>query len=124
MPQFQQGQIVVVEIPDPEGKPCSHKHPAVIFSPTDRIESETHVFVIGVSTKFTEPPPSNWVKLPWQRDGRARTGLDRPCVAKCEWLVEVEKSQLLRPIGAVSSSVLVTIIEQVQLLISKKLSAE
>ena len=124
MAQFEQGQVVAVDIPDPDGKPSTHKHPAVILSPTDRIATAPFVFVVGISTKFTDPPPAHWIKLPWQRDGRARTGLDKPCVAKCDWLVKVQKSQLVRPMGAVPTSVLKAIIEQVSRLLAQKRSGQ
>jgi mRNA-degrading endonuclease toxin of MazEF toxin-antitoxin module len=124
MVRFEQGQIVVLDIADPDGKPATHNHPAVIVSPTDRIEASDIVRVVGISTKYTDPPPAHWIKIPWQRDGRARTGLDKPCVAKCDWLVKVKKSQLVRPIGAVPTSVLKVIIEQVSTLLALKKSGK
>lgn len=96
-----QGQIVLVQIPDPDGHPCDGPQNAVIVTKSNLLDTRDFFHVVGISTKFVESTkPPHWIKLPWDNGGHVKTGLSEPCVAKCNWVCPVEKSQIIKPTGA------------------------
>lgn len=99
---FQRRDIVIADIPDPQGRPCQHRHPAMILMAQDGYED---VYVIGISTSFSPPVPAHWIALPFSEEGHPDTGLREPCVLKCDWVVPFRASQLSGPIGKVSQEV-------------------
>jgi mRNA-degrading endonuclease toxin of MazEF toxin-antitoxin module len=104
---YRRGQIVWADIRDPDGRVVDHEHPAVIISNTDNLTEFDQVVVVVVSSKLREPLPDHWVPLPWHPDPRrVRTRLDRPCVAKCDWLAAVRLEDIKRASGTVSGEVL------------------
>jgi mRNA-degrading endonuclease toxin of MazEF toxin-antitoxin module len=96
---FEYGQIVLVPVPD--GRGHSEPHPAVILSPTDQIGPGVELRVVCVSTQVEDPCPPHHVPLPWQRPRHARTGLNKPNVAKCNWLARVDQSEVIKVLGFV-----------------------
>jgi hypothetical protein len=85
---FEYGQIILVPVADGHGniKP----HPAVILSPSDQIGPGATLRVVCVSSQVEEPCPDHHIPLPWQRPHHPRTGLNKPNVAKCNWLARID----------------------------------
>jgi len=101
------GDVVDVLVSDPSGRPIDHPHPVVILEDSDPTSPDRSVMAVVVSTKFSIPLPWYWIRLPFaSRPARSRTGLDAPCVAKCDWLKEIDPMAVLRKRGAVPNAVL------------------
>lgn len=84
------------DIPDPDGNPCSEPHRAMVL-----LTDGTTAMVVGISSKFKEPPPHYWLKLPNAVGGDPVTGLTLPCVLKCNWVVPKPVMQLSDPTGTI-----------------------
>src|SRR4051812_5878649 len=85
------GDIVIADIPDPDGNPIDHRHPAMVFRANSQI-----AYLVAISTSFTEPPPRHWIKLPHAPKGHPVTGLRDPCVLKCDWIIKLPLSGLCK----------------------------
>ena len=109
-----QGEIVLVQIPDPDWNPCAVPHNAVIVTKTESIDSRDFVHVVGITGSFDEPLPAHWIKLPYSNGGHVKTGLSKPCVAKCNWVVPVQKIEIIRHVGALHAIRLNQIIEAIR----------
>jgi hypothetical protein len=94
---FEYGQLILVPVADGRGniKP----HPAVVLSRTDEITPEVELRVVCVSTQLDDPCPSHHVPLPWQRPRHPKTGLNKPNVAKCNWLARVDQGDVIKVLG-------------------------
>jgi mRNA-degrading endonuclease toxin of MazEF toxin-antitoxin module len=77
------GRIVWLAIPDSDGGGGYKEHPAVIVIPPD---ADGMIRVVGISTNTTLERADRQVELPWDRQGRAKTGLTERSVAVCTWL--------------------------------------
>lgn len=81
------GSIVRVELLDPQGRNPKYR-PAVVVSSNEEITPGGEVWVVGITgTEGREPA----LEVPLQHDpkGVCRTGLRKPSVAACWWLVKV-----------------------------------
>jgi hypothetical protein len=95
------GRIVWVELLDSVHGTTFEDHPAVIITPTDEIDPEGTVYIVGISTKKGIAPAEHQVDLPWHAEGKNRTGLTRPCSAVCSWVHEVARRDVRRYGGIV-----------------------
>ena len=58
--------------------------------------------LVGVAITGTPDPPTGFeVPLPWQAQGRSRTGLDKPNAAVCCWFVTFTAADVIDAIGHV-----------------------
>jgi mRNA-degrading endonuclease toxin of MazEF toxin-antitoxin module len=105
------GAIVWAEVPDPQGR-NPKRRPAVIVTPTDEIEAEGDVRVVGISTKFEEAPPEVQVALPWDPRGAAKTQLRKPSWAVCTWVLTVPVASILECRGMVPPGQLLEIVQR------------
>ena len=112
MESLRQGQVILVEVTDPRGANPKPR-PAVILTATGELAEADEFVVAAISTKFSDPLPSDCLWIPWSPDGRARTGLKEPSVVKCRWLKRVRPVDVIRPLGHVSASVLVEVMRRV-----------
>ena len=94
---FRYGQIILVPVPDGHGN--TKPHPAVILSPTDQNTPGASLRVACISTQVEDPCPSYHVPLTWQRPRHPKTGLNKPNVAKCNWLARVNQDEVIGTLG-------------------------
>lgn len=74
--------------------------PVVIVTPNEVIGED--VSLVGVAITGTPEPPMGFeVPLPWQAQGRSRTGLDRPNAAVFCWYVAFNADDVIEAIGHV-----------------------
>jgi mRNA-degrading endonuclease toxin of MazEF toxin-antitoxin module len=114
VPDYAQGDIVFARFLDADGRACVDPHPAMILIRTDRIADTNPVWVAAISSTYSEPLRDGWKKLPWAPGGHPRTGLWKDCVLKCDWRATVEKSAIIRKLGAVSTETLEWAIEWIK----------
>ena len=97
---LQQGQIVRVAMPDPQGRNWKRR-PVVIYTPTDEIAADGMIDVVAITTQVGTFPPEVSVPLPWQRGGHPRTTLTQRNEAICTWTGRVPITDAEPPIGRV-----------------------
>src|SRR5688572_2032922 len=102
---IRQGSIVMALVVDPAGGNVKER-PLVVVSPKNAIDAGEPIVAVAISTQISEPLSPTEVKLPYHPRGTARTGLTRPCVAKCNWLCTLQQSELRATKGYVSGNVL------------------
>lgn len=97
MGRFSFGQIVLVYFSDGRGR--TKERPCVVISSNNSNDSGEPLQVVAITGIFDDPPPSHHVLLPWKPDGSGPTGLNKPCVAKCNWLREVDQHKVIKSVG-------------------------
>lgn len=83
---LKQGDIVWVYVHDEHGRNPKGR-PVVILTSTDEIDTNTVLTGCAVTSYFGTPLPSHAVSLPWYSRGHPVTGLRKPSIAHCNWLV-------------------------------------
>jgi mRNA-degrading endonuclease toxin of MazEF toxin-antitoxin module len=77
LPQL--GSVVWAELEDANGIP--KVRPAVVVTATADIAAGKPVRVVAITTRLPTPLPRDYVQLPWDPQGKARSGLRRRCAA-------------------------------------------
>jgi mRNA-degrading endonuclease toxin of MazEF toxin-antitoxin module len=106
---MQQGSIVIAMVADPSGANPKER-PLVVVSPSAAIKTGEPIVAAAISTQFNEPVLATEVKLPFHPKGTARTGLTKPCVAKCDWLCTLQPEDIRAIRGYVSGETLKSIL--------------
>ena len=94
LPQL--GSVVWAELEDANG--VAKVRPAVVVTATADIAAGKPIRVAAITTRLPTPLPKDHVLLPWDRQGKARSGLRRRCAAVAGWLAVI-------PVGAVQQVV-------------------
>lgn len=94
--QYKFGDIVLIDLLDPQGQPCKAEHPAMIFRGPD--EAGT-AYVVAISTTFDEAEGRLAIDMPWAEGGHETTGLWRRCRMKCWWTCRIQVQSISRWIG-------------------------
>ncbi len=97
---MQSGDIVWVRMVDPHGV-NENVRPVVVVTSSDEISAGAPVVGACITTTLPNPLTEDYVELPWQPQGRVRTGLRRRCAALCTWLVQVDPAQIEETRGRV-----------------------
>lgn len=100
MPTLEQGRIVWAELPSSDGTQLKRR-PSVVVTPTNEIVAGKPFMVVAATTKFTEPLPSDHVRLPWHSAGKVRTQLRQPTVVVCTWLFAIQETDIHKYGGVV-----------------------
>src|SRR5713226_1360039 len=85
LPQL--GSVVWAELEDANG--FRKVRPAVVVTTTADIAAGKPVRLVAITTRLPHPLPDDHVLLPWDRQGKARSGLRRRCAAVARWQVEI-----------------------------------
>lgn len=108
---LQLGSIVWAEIADANG--IRKLRPAIVITPTDRIAKDQPLHVVAVTSRLTEPLPSDHVLLPWHAQGHPRTGLNRRCAAVCTWAARIQCSDVNEFGGIAPGGVMMEILRKI-----------
>ena len=109
LPQL--GSVVWVELAD--ANDFRKVRPAVVVSATADIAAEQPVRVVAITTRLPTPLPDDHVVLPWDRQGKARSGLRRKCAAVATWLAEIPLSDVREIVGFLPSAVIAEVLAKV-----------
>ena len=90
LPQL--GSVVWAELEDANG--FRKTRPAVVVTATSDIATDKAIRVVAITTRLSTPLPDDYVLLPWDRQGIARSGLRRRCAAVAGWLAEIPVSDV------------------------------
>ena len=112
MPQILQGSIIRATVTDTRGKNPKPR-PLVVITGNAELSSADAVLAVAITGEFDDPPQSDEILLPWQARGKSRTGLRKKSVAKCSWVREIRKADVLEIKGHCPTAKLELILEQV-----------
>jgi hypothetical protein len=115
------GRIIWADVPDSAGR-NPKRRPIVVLQHLVRPAKEIEVVGVAVTGTLPKPLPQDYVTLPWQRDRRVRTLLDKPAAAVCSWVVRLkfaDEGQLTMG-GFVDGRLLETIVAKVNELASPR----
>ena len=107
----QLGSVVWIEIADPNGH--QKIRPAVIVTPTSAIAPGQSVHLVAITTRVPEPMPEAYVLLPWDPQGKARSGLRRKCAAVAHWQVEIPIEDVQSIVGVLPPSVMSELLSKI-----------
>ncbi len=105
------GSVVWAEVADAKG--FSKVRPAVVVSATKDIVGGKPVRLAAITTRLPVSLPKDHVLLPWNPQGKARSGLRRKCAAVATWLVEVPVSNIQEVVGILPPGVIAELLAKV-----------
>jgi hypothetical protein len=109
LPQL--GSVVWAELEDANG--FRKVRPAVVVTATADIAAGQSVRVVAITTRLPTPLPEDHVLLPWHRQGKARSGLRRPCAAVAAWLAEIPLGDVQQVVGILPPAAVAEILAKV-----------
>lgn len=102
LPQL--GSVVWAELEDANG--FRKIRPAVVLTATTAIAAGQPLRVLAITTRLPHPLPDDHVLLPWDRQGKAHSGLRRRCAAVVSWQAEIQVGDVQSVIGVLPSAVI------------------
>lgn len=100
----QLGSVVWAEVADANG--IRKVRPAVIVSPSADIAAGQPVRVVAVTTRLPTPLPDDHVLLPWDPQGKARSGLRRRSAAVAGWQAVISLADVQQVMGVLPPAVI------------------
>lgn len=108
MGRYYRGQIVTTYIDDGLGH--TKDRPALILSSDGECQWSPSLFVLAITKGIQDPCPHFHIPVHDSYATDSVTGLSFPCVAKCNWVREVEFRRVIRGLGCMPDALLMTII--------------
>lgn len=96
-PLPQLGSVIWAEMEDAKG--FRKVRPVVVVTATADIAAGRSLRVVAITTRLPSPLPTDHVLLPWDRDGKARSGLRRKCAALTTWQADIAASDVQQVVG-------------------------
>ena len=112
------GSIVWASVVDPNGRNPKER-PAIVISSDKHILSSDELVAVAVSSRVQLADGAQNVRIPWHRGRHPVTGLDRPCVAVCDWLIRLNKVDIIDVGGTCPPKQLMEILQTVARLYRK-----
>jgi mRNA-degrading endonuclease toxin of MazEF toxin-antitoxin module len=109
---LKQGSIVRAHVADPQGGNVKVR-PFVVVSSTTDIGSTESFVAAAITGRFSDPLAEDEVALPYHPAGVAASGLRKPCVAKCAWLVEFSPADVVEQKGHLSNERLSAVLQRI-----------
>jgi mRNA-degrading endonuclease toxin of MazEF toxin-antitoxin module len=103
--------VIWAEVEDANG--IRKVRPAVVISATEDIAAGQPVRIVAITTRLSKPLPDDHVLLPWDRQGKARSGLRRPCAAVATWLAEIAVAEVQEVVGILPPAVMSELLAKV-----------
>jgi mRNA-degrading endonuclease toxin of MazEF toxin-antitoxin module len=116
---LQLGSVVWAELEDSNG--YRKVRPVVVASPTEGIQAGQPMRVVAITTRLPDPLPEDHVLLPWERQGRARSGLRRRCAAVASWHAEIAVVDVQEVVGILPPAVMGELLGKVATALSRPL---
>jgi hypothetical protein len=98
------GNLIWTELEDANG--FRKVRPAVIVTSTADIAAGHKLRVVAVTTSLPDPLPDDHILLPWDRQGKARSGLKRKCAAVTSWQADITKADVREIVGILPPAVI------------------
>ncbi len=115
MSDLRRGRIVRVEVPDPQNRNPKCR-PAIILTPTAEIRPGGDLVLVAITGSVNAAPADVQVALPWHRQGRTATRLNKPSVAVCTWVFTRPASSIRGYGGVVPDRQMLQILDKIKAL--------
>jgi PemK-like, MazF-like toxin of type II toxin-antitoxin system len=102
LPQL--GSVVWAELEDTNG--FRKVRPAVVVTATADLAAGKPVRVVAITTWLPTPLPDDHILLPWDRQGKARSGLRRRCAAVASWQATSLAADVQKVVGILPAAVI------------------
>ncbi len=112
---LRRGRIVRVEVPDPQNRNPKCR-PAIILTPTAEIRPGGDLVLVAITGSVNAAPADVQVALPWHRQGRTATRLNKPSVAVCTWVFTRPASSIRGYGGVVPDRQMLQILDKIKAL--------
>jgi mRNA-degrading endonuclease toxin of MazEF toxin-antitoxin module len=100
--ELEAGDIVWAVMRDRRG--VRKRRPAIVLTPTAEMSADTPITLMAITTTYPDPPPPQYVELPWNPDRRkTSTGLAHRSAAVVNWLETVLPNEIEDIIGHIPS---------------------
>jgi hypothetical protein len=110
--KYQRGTILLVsQVPDKNGVNPKDRFVGLV---RDFDDTDTLAYGVAVTGTFTLPLAATSVRLPFHRQSRCKTGLNKDSVADCTWVVVATPRDFMKRNGVTPPTELLTILRQVQ----------
>lgn len=104
MPQYKQGDIVLARVPDSGGRSIKWSHPVILLNDEKDIAPGRDLDVVVITSKFRRPLKPGQFLMDWSPGGHKETGLDKECIANCDWKLTIPYSSLTERWGFLGPS--------------------
>ena len=111
--------MVWAELEDANG--IRKVRPAVVVTATADIAAGKPVRVAAITTRLLAPLPDDHVLLPWDRQGKARSGLRRRCVAVASWQAVIPVGDVQQVVGVLPPAVIGELFAKVAAVLRRRL---
>jgi mRNA-degrading endonuclease toxin of MazEF toxin-antitoxin module len=91
------GSVAWAELEDANG--FGKVRPVVVVTPTAEIAPGKPVRVVAITTRLPATLPDDHVLLPWDAQGKARSGLRRQSAAVATWQAEIPVARVQQVVG-------------------------
>jgi mRNA-degrading endonuclease toxin of MazEF toxin-antitoxin module len=98
------GSVVWATVEDAKG--FAKIRPVAIVTPTAEIAPGKTVRVVAITTRLSSPIPDDHVLLPWDRQRKARSVLQRRCAAVASWQAEISVADVQQVVGILPTAVI------------------
>lgn len=115
---LQLGSVVWAEVEDSNG--YRKVRPVAVVSPTADLDAGGPLRVAAITTRLPDPLPDDHVLLPWDPQGKARSGLKRRCAAVASWLAEISVGDVKENVGILPPQVIRELISRVSAIIAAR----
>jgi mRNA-degrading endonuclease toxin of MazEF toxin-antitoxin module len=105
------GSVVWAEVEDVNG--FVKVRPVAIVTPTAEIAPGKTVRVVAITTRLSSPLPDDHVLLPWDPQGKSRSGLRRRCAAVASWQVEISFANVQQVVGILPPTVIAELLAKI-----------
>ena len=105
------GSVAWAELRDENG--FGKVRPVVIVTPTAEINPGKSVRVVAITTRLPTVLPDDHVLLPWDSQGKARSGLKCRCAAVISWQAEIPVGSLQTVVGVLSPTVIGELLDKI-----------
>jgi hypothetical protein len=103
---------VWAEIEDSNG--YRKRRPAVVITPTSDIGPDQPLRLLAITTRLPTPLPDGHVMLPWDPQGKARSGLRRACAVVTSWRAIVQFADVAQVAGILPTAKIEEILAKIE----------
>jgi hypothetical protein len=110
--KYPRGTVIVVsQVPDKNGVNPKDRFVVLVedFDDTDQF-----AYGVAVTGTFKLPLPTTSIQLPYHRQGRCKTGLNKDSIADCTWIVVATPQDIIKRNGITPPAKLLTILQEVK----------
>jgi mRNA-degrading endonuclease toxin of MazEF toxin-antitoxin module len=105
------GSVAWAKLEDVNG--FAKVRPVAVVTPTAEVAPGKTVRVVAITTRLPTPLPDDHVLLPWDPQGKARSGLRRRCAAVASWQTGISVDSVQQLVGLLPPLVIAELLAKV-----------